>query len=538
MMVKMEEGLASELPPTVLADPKEHYYSSLHSPVDGGGDDYDYDDEEEDDDEETDDEGDGYGARRSGAPPLKKGPWTPDEDKRLRDYVRAHGEGNWNQVRINAGLNRCGKSCRLRWSNHLRPDLKKGPFDDDEVEKILRMHMTWGNKWAKMAALLPGRTDNEIKNYWNTRLKRHQRAGLPIYPEYLVSQASNQDMNFETHEELCGVKRLNESSQRSVLEIGDLMYDYFDHETFIKLMSNGDVPSSSLVDPNALPIDAVNPLKRRISTDSIASDYNGSLPFLQTPDESENAGSSTGFNYGMTENQLAPLGAAIISGHPIFDGNPSTSWTTQRPVKIELPSVQYSNYGHSNAWVCDGPSGSPIEQANTLIESPGSLKSESISPQNAGLDAIVHMGDDPVRSQGIFEVSVPPFSYNQISQSVAYAMRHSFSSAPGDDEIDGCPPGVIHSKSPSSSDAIFAESSCYPDTIFTGKFLSWANYGAVDASVEAGAFNELFSKDQSIYNSHIDGDSCEEAEQSNAGRGLFSWKSMPGACNMSDSSNQ
>jgi hypothetical protein len=121
-------------------------------------------DEEE---ERTDSVGDGDDAPRRTLrePALKKGPWTPEEDGRLRDYVQAHGEGNWNQVRINAGLNRCGKSCRLRWSNHLRPDLKKGPFDDDEVDMILRMHKKWGNKWAKMAA----------------RVSQHSPASLPLH---------------------------------------------------------------------------------------------------------------------------------------------------------------------------------------------------------------------------------------------------------------------------------------------------------------------------------------------------------------------
>ncbi|THU45141.1 hypothetical protein C4D60_Mb02t14740 [Musa balbisiana] len=113
---------------------------------------------------------------------LKKGPWTPAEDAILVEHVRRHGEGNWNAVQRHSGLARCGKSCRLRWANHLRPNLKKGSFSPEEELLILRLHAQLGNKWARMAAQLPGRTDNEIKNYWNTRLKRRQRAGLPIYP--------------------------------------------------------------------------------------------------------------------------------------------------------------------------------------------------------------------------------------------------------------------------------------------------------------------------------------------------------------------
>ncbi|XP_065875670.1 transcription factor MYB101 [Euphorbia lathyris] len=114
---------------------------------------------------------------------LKKGPWTAAEDAILMEYVRKHGEGNWNSVQKNSGLMRCGKSCRLRWANHLRPNLKKGSFTPDEERIIIDLHAKLGNKWARMASQLPGRTDNEIKNFWNTRMKRRQRAGLPIYPQ-------------------------------------------------------------------------------------------------------------------------------------------------------------------------------------------------------------------------------------------------------------------------------------------------------------------------------------------------------------------
>ncbi|CAL0310871.1 unnamed protein product [Lupinus luteus] len=114
---------------------------------------------------------------------LKKGPWTTTEDAILIDYVTKHGEGNWNAVQRNTGLARCGKSCRLRWANHLRPNLKKGAFSPDEEKLIVELHSQFGNKWARMAALLPGRTDNEIKNYWNTRVKRRQRQGLPLYSD-------------------------------------------------------------------------------------------------------------------------------------------------------------------------------------------------------------------------------------------------------------------------------------------------------------------------------------------------------------------
>lgn len=83
---------------------------------------------------------------------VRKGPWTPSEDAILVEYVKKHGEGNWNSVHKNSGLYRCGKSCRLRWANHLRPNLKKGAFSPEEEQIIIDLHSKLGNKWARMAA--------------------------------------------------------------------------------------------------------------------------------------------------------------------------------------------------------------------------------------------------------------------------------------------------------------------------------------------------------------------------------------------------
>ncbi|OAY68536.1 Transcription factor MYB39 [Ananas comosus] len=103
---------------------------------------------------------------------LKKGPWTPEEDKLLTDYIQQNGHGSWRRLPKLAGLNRCGKSCRLRWTNYLRPDIKRGRFSEDEEKLIIHLHSVLGNKWSSIATRLPGRTDNEIKNYWNTHLRK------------------------------------------------------------------------------------------------------------------------------------------------------------------------------------------------------------------------------------------------------------------------------------------------------------------------------------------------------------------------------
>ncbi|KAG2333787.1 hypothetical protein Bca4012_016590 [Brassica carinata] len=103
---------------------------------------------------------------------LKKGPWTQEEDEKLIDHIQKHGHGSWRALPKQAGLNRCGKSCRLRWTNYLRPDIKRGNFTEEEEETIINLHSLLGNKWSSIAGNLPGRTDNEIKNYWNTHLRK------------------------------------------------------------------------------------------------------------------------------------------------------------------------------------------------------------------------------------------------------------------------------------------------------------------------------------------------------------------------------
>ncbi|XP_022756539.1 transcription factor MYB36-like [Durio zibethinus] len=127
---------------------------------------------------------------------VKKGPWAPEEDAKLKAYIEKYGTGgNWIALPQKIGLKRCGKSCRLRWLNYLRPNIKHGGFSEEEDNIICSLYISIGSRWSIIAAQLPGRTDNDIKNYWNTKLKKKLlgRRKQSNYNNRL--SPSNQDLN-------------------------------------------------------------------------------------------------------------------------------------------------------------------------------------------------------------------------------------------------------------------------------------------------------------------------------------------------------
>ncbi|KAI3784659.1 hypothetical protein L1987_43762 [Smallanthus sonchifolius] len=143
---------------------------------------------------------------------LKRGPWTMEEDRKLMNFIINNGIHCWRMVPKLAGLLRCGKSCRLRWINYLRPDLKRGTLSEAEEDQIIELHACLGNRWSKIASHFPGRTDNEIKNHWNTRIKKKLKL-RGVDPNTHKHIMEDKKQHLGANNEQCNIVSTNENAQ-------------------------------------------------------------------------------------------------------------------------------------------------------------------------------------------------------------------------------------------------------------------------------------------------------------------------------------
>ncbi|PIN10804.1 hypothetical protein CDL12_16603 [Handroanthus impetiginosus] len=175
------------------------------------------------------DDGDNSHRGSNGGFVLKKGPWTSAEDAILVDYVKKYGEGNWNAVQKHTGLLRCGKSCRLRWANHLRPNLKRGAFTPEEERLIIELHAKMGNKWARMAAHVSSNYHFFTSSCLSAIIKNSicHRAGLPLYPSELCHALPENRRRLSSPRIYGGDKRRCGSLQTSGYETPDVMFNSY-----------------------------------------------------------------------------------------------------------------------------------------------------------------------------------------------------------------------------------------------------------------------------------------------------------------------
>ncbi|XP_073138765.1 transcription factor MYB20-like [Henckelia pumila] len=191
---------------------------------------------------------------------LKRGPWTWEEDQKLMNFILNNGIQCWRLVPKLAGLMRCGKSCRLRWMNYLRPDLKRGALTEPEEDMIIELHSRLGNRWSKIAAHFPGRTDNEIKNHWNTRIKKKMKLlGLDPLTHKRMEATPDSESKENQHgledQETVSSSKDGQMWQKAEGGMVSCTYDDYDESCIKNLMMGGSAMAQNTESLGTWPMD-------------------------------------------------------------------------------------------------------------------------------------------------------------------------------------------------------------------------------------------------------------------------------------------
>ncbi|GMI72510.1 myb domain protein 33 [Hibiscus trionum] len=516
---------------------------------------------------------------------LKKGPWTSAEDAILIDYVEKHGEGNWNAVQKHSGLFRCGKSCRLRWANHLRPNLKKGAFTQEEEQLIIELHAKMGNKWAQMAAHLPGRTDNEIKNYWNTRIKRRQRAGLPLYPPEVCLQALQ-----ECHSTSAvngGDKGPHDILQNNSYEIPDVIFDSLkaSQNVLPYVPELPDISASSMMMKGlgsqycSFMSPTIHRQKRLREATTFFPGYTAAVKnefplFEQFQDDiSDKAAQSFGLPFPIEPDPATKNSFQIgvfPGSHTLSNGNFSASEPAFQAVKLELPSLQYPETEFGNWGTLSNPP-PLLESVDAFIQSPpptSRAESDSLSPHNSGLlDALVHEAKTLSNAKNhASEKSSNSATPGDIAESSTFnicesewencgeplsPIGHSATSllieciSASGSSSDEQPPAetftVSHVKSEPADHVLTPEiqneapirlDSCCSDTLFASSWLEQGSGYDKDQMIMTDSIAALLGDDLNIeYKNMAAGTSISSQAW---GIGSCAWNNMPAVCQMSE----
>ncbi|XP_039060166.1 transcription factor MYB33-like isoform X2 [Hibiscus syriacus] len=512
------------------------------------------------------DDGNFGGGGSGGGVVLKKGPWTTAEDAILIEYVKKHGEGNWNAVQKHSGLFRCGKSCRLRWANHLRPNLKKGAFTQEEEQLIIELHAKMGNKWARMAVHLPGRTDNEIKNYWNTRIKRRQRAGLPLYPPEVCLQALQGSHSTSAFNG--GDKGPHDILQNNSYEIPDVIFDSLkaSQNVLPYVPELPDISASSMLMKGLgsqycsfLP-PTIHRQKRLREATTFSSGYTAAVKyeyplFEQFQDDIlDKAARSFGLPFPLEPDPATKNSfqfGVFPGSHTLSNGNFSASEPAFEAVKLELPSLQYPETELGN-W---GTFSSPpplLESVDAFIQSPppsSGAEPDSLSPCNSGLLDALLLESKTLNSakNHAFDKSsnsaTPGEPLSPMGHSATSLLNECISASCS--SLDGQPPAETftesHVKSEPADHVLTPEiknkspirlESCCPDTLLVSSGLEQDCAYDKDQTIMTDSIATLLGDDLSSEYKNMAAGTYISSQA--WGLDSCTWNNMPAVCQMSE----